>query len=144
MECDDMSIDVILEEIEQTALKFALAEFQGNISAGNFSSIAAINENSMKSAIEWHSGKTKRLEIFYRDPANRQDWKRKQRTKIIMQDIENDGLELIRGQLYWVVPAIADREPIYAEFIGYEDLVAEFMNPEDKSDYFTAREVKVN
>lgn len=139
-----MTIDVTLEEIEQTALKFALAEFQGSMASDNFPSIMAINENAMKMATEWHSGKTKRLEIFYSDPTNRQDWKRKQHTRIVMQDIENDNLELIRGQLYWVVPDIADRGPIYAEFIGYEALLAEFINPEDKSDYFTVREVKVN
>ena len=139
-----MSTDVMFEEIEQIALKFALAEFQGNVLAGNFSSMAAINEDSMKRAIEWHSKRTKRLEIFYSDTANRLDWKAKQNTRIVMQDIENDNLELIRDQLYWVIPAIADRGPIYAKFIGYDDLIAEFMNPEDSTDYFPAREVKIN
>lgn len=50
MECDAMTIDVTLEEIEQTALKFALAEFQGSMASDNFPSIMAINENAMKMA----------------------------------------------------------------------------------------------
>ncbi len=139
-----MSNDVTFEEVEETALQFALAEFQGNISAGHFSSTSATNENSMKKAIEWHSTKTKRLEIFYSNPTNRPDWKKRQNAKITMQDIENDNLRLVKDQLYWVVPAIKGREAIYAKFIGYDGLIAEFMNLDDSQDYFAVEEIKIN
>ncbi|MGP4864659.1 hypothetical protein ACTXGK_10750 [Psychrobacter sp. T6-5] len=139
-----MSNDVTFEELEKTALQFALAEFQGNISAGHFSSAAAINENSMKKAIEWHSAKTKRLEIFYSNPTNRADWKKRQNAKIIMPDIENDDLRLVKDQIYWVVPAIKGRGAIYAKFIGYDGLIAEFMNTDDSQDYFAVEEIKIN
>jgi len=144
MECDAMSIDVTFEEIEQTALKFALAEFQGSMSADHSPSIMAINENAINMAIEWHSGKTKRLEVFYSDLNNRKDWIKKQYGRVIKQDIDNINGELIKHKRYWVMPHdTLDDKPIYAEFISYDGDLAEF-TIDGKFGSFYAKEIKTN
>ena len=139
-----MSQDVLFKELEAIALKFALAEFQGDKSADIFSSVANISENSMKRAMRWHSEKSKRLGVIYSNPINRQDWEKIPNADITMPYLENKKKMLSEGQLYWVVPSIEGRGPIYAEFIGYHKLVAKFMNLDDSQDSFTIREIKIN
>lgn len=141
-----MNQDVSFEQIEATALGFALAEFQGNVSADNFSSTVAISANSMTKAMEWHSvpAKRKRLAVFYSNSINRQDWTTNQNADITLQCLENKNLRVSKGQSFWVIPSIDKREPIYAELIAYDGTVLEFMNPDNNQDHFKIKEIKVN
>lgn len=140
----DSNDNSLFEEIEQAALKIALADAEADLIAGKHPSTDLLIDQAMRRAVEWHSEKIKQLKEFYTDPTNRQDWIKNPHSKVTMQDIENANLRLINEQLYWVIPYSVDTQPIYAKFIGYEGVVAEFTNPEIHSSLFNVKEIKIN
>lgn len=129
-----MDSQVTFEQIEETAIKFALAMGQDNLN-----DMLNVSNLTMGYAIEWHKLQPTRLCLFYSDPENRKNWIKASDSKISVSDVGTGTLQ--KENSYWIIPRHADC-PVFAKLTSFDGPDAEFEAPENKGSYY-AKEILV-
>ena len=129
-----MCTDATFEEIEETALRFALTMGQDDMG-----DMLNVSNCAMGIAIEWHELKQTRLGLFYANPENRKDWIKASDKKISVSDVGIGFLE--KETSYWIIPE-GEEFPVLTKLISFDGPDAEFETSNKKGSYF-AKEILV-
>lgn len=129
-----MDSQATFEQIDETALRFALTMSQDGLD-----SMLDVSNSAMNIAIQWHKLKQTRLGLFYADPESRKDWIKASDSKISVSDVGHGTLQ--KEHSYWIIPRHNDY-PILAKFTSFDGTDAEFEAPENKGSYY-AKEILV-
>lgn len=128
-----MRTDVTFEELEKTALRFALTMSQDDVS------MLEVSERSIELAMQWHEHQPTRMKMFYSNPENRKDWIKASTNKISVSDVGIGFLE--KETSYWIIP-VGENFPIFTKLISFDGPDAEFETLDKKGSYY-AREILV-
>lgn len=130
-----MDSQATFEQIEETALRFALTMSQDGLD-----SMLDVSNSAMNIAIQWHELKQTRIGLFYADPENRKDWIEASDSKISVNDVGRGILQ--KESSYWIIP-VGEEFPIFTKLISFDGPDAEFETPNKKGSY-SAKEILVN
>ncbi|MGP5203692.1 hypothetical protein ACTXKB_13130 [Psychrobacter aquimaris] len=128
-----MDSQATFKQIEETALKFALAMDQGDLD-----DMLNVSNLSTSYAMEWHKLQLARQALFYSDSDNRKDWIKASRDKLSSKDA---GYALQKETSYWIIPKHDDC-PVLTKLISFDGPVAEFEAPDNIGCYY-AKEILV-
>ena len=129
-----MDSQMTFEQVEETALRFALMMGQNNLD-----NVLDLSNTAMCIAIEWHELQQTRLGLFYANPESRKDWIKASERKISTKDVGTGTLQ--KETSYWIVPSHHDY-PIFAKHISFDGIDAEFEKPDKKGSY-SAKEILI-
>jgi len=129
-----MDSQITFEQIEETALRFALMMGEDDLD-----NVLELSNSAMNIAIEWHELRQTRLGLFYANPESRKDWIKASERKISTKDVGTGTLQ--KETSYWIVPR-HDDYPIFAKHISFDGIDAEFETPDKKGSY-SAKEILI-
>lgn len=130
-----MDSQATFKQIEETALKFALAMDQGDLD-----DMLNVSNLSMSYAMEWHKLQLARQALFYSDSDNRKDWIKASGSKLSVSDLRGGRLE--KETSYWITP-VGEEFPIFTKLISFDGPDAEFETLDKKGSYY-AKEILVD
>lgn len=128
-----MDSQVTFKQIEETALKFALAMNQGDLD-----DMLNVSNLSTSYAMEWHKLRLVRQVLFYSDSDNRKDWIKASGRRLSSADA---GYALQKETSYWII-AEHDDCPVLTKLTSFDGPVAEFEAPGNIGCYY-AKEILV-